>query len=369
MDIHTHNYKVIILPPNLRPGFFDFDPVFKNIYWTDFRYYTILKTSLDDGKTTEFLRLPQYTSVKALAVDPLSRLLFIAEQKHGIRVVSLNTMKIAHVLTNNSRPTDIELDLIKRKLYWCDNSNKIEVADYDGSNRRIILSNITCYDEIALDTSRNVIYWPNRFAGRIERVNFDGSNRQNITVANGTIIFKMEVDGVMLYYTDYRASSVMAVPVSGGFPHQIGKDGFGNFLAIKRNKEDYSNTDANNGCLLNNGGCEHICVPLSTKNSRTCFCTDGYNSSANGSCIGYPLKVRLSGANNTNEGRVEVTIDNGATWGTVCINGFGVDEANVICKMLGMASDRSVPQSSFKPASSSQHLIISGLNCGGNESA
>ncbi|KAH3788504.1 hypothetical protein DPMN_166648 [Dreissena polymorpha] len=242
--------------------------------------------------------MPKFTIVIALEVDPLARLMFFADQRRGINAVSLNTMKIVHVITNITYPIDIELDLIKRKLYWCDNTNKIEVADYDGSNRRTILSSSYCSQGIALDAIRNVIYWPNGYAGSIEKVNFDGSNRQNITLANVNYILGMAVDGNMIYYAIYNGRSVWAIPVSGGYPHQIGKDEFGTFYEIKKNKKDYNNTDASNGCLHNNGGCDHICVPLSNEKKRTCFCTDGYNSSSNGSsCIGYPLKVRLAGAN------------------------------------------------------------------------
>jgi len=44
--------------------------------------------------------------------------------------------------------------------------------------------------------------------------------------------------------------------------------------------------------------------------------------------------VRLVGGNTISEGQLEVQNKHGV-WGTVCGNGFGRNEANVVCKMLG----------------------------------
>lgn len=49
------------------------------------------------------------------------------------------------------------------------------------------------------------------------------------------------------------------------------------------------------------------------------------------------MMVRLAGTGNINQGRVEVSIDNGATWGTVCDNYFDDNEATVVCKSLGLS--------------------------------
>ena len=47
----------------------------------------------------------------------------------------------------------------------------------------------------------------------------------------------------------------------------------------------------------------------------------------------YPGMIRLQGGNFVNEGRVEVYCN--GHWGTICDDGFGSDDANIICKQLG----------------------------------
>lgn len=48
------------------------------------------------------------------------------------------------------------------------------------------------------------------------------------------------------------------------------------------------------------------------------------------------IQIRLrGGSNNQTEGRVEIFYNN--TWGTVCDDYFGAQEAAVICRMLGLS--------------------------------
>ena len=47
-----------------------------------------------------------------------------------------------------------------------------------------------------------------------------------------------------------------------------------------------------------------------------------------------PLKVRLRGSSNHNEGRVEVEYY--GIWGTICDNKWSSADAAVVCRMLGL---------------------------------
>ena len=47
-----------------------------------------------------------------------------------------------------------------------------------------------------------------------------------------------------------------------------------------------------------------------------------------------PLKVRLAGSSNPNEGRVEVKYY--GRWGTICDDSWSSADAAVVCRMLGL---------------------------------
>ncbi|XP_041471784.1 leucine-rich repeat-containing protein 4-like [Lytechinus variegatus] len=64
------------------------------------------------------------------------------------------------------------------------------------------------------------------------------------------------------------------------------------------------------------------------------------------------------------EGRVEVRIN--GTWGTLCDNGFDINDAHVICRSLGLTGALgTTPLSEFGPSSLNIHAID--LQCNGNE--
>ncbi|XP_066275077.1 uncharacterized protein [Branchiostoma lanceolatum] len=58
------------------------------------------------------------------------------------------------------------------------------------------------------------------------------------------------------------------------------------------------------------------------------------------------LEIRLVGGASANEGRVEIRLGNGG-WGTICDDGFDIEDANVICRQLGYGSAKSYHGSAF----------------------
>ncbi|XP_060064613.1 deleted in malignant brain tumors 1 protein-like [Ylistrum balloti] len=67
--------------------------------------------------------------------------------------------------------------------------------------------------------------------------------------------------------------------------------------------------------------------------------------------------VKLIGGRTFNRGRVEI-LQNGE-WGTICDNGFGVEEARTICNMLGYKNGH--PYSFFDPSNGS--IYVDNLEC------
>ncbi|XP_071495979.1 uncharacterized protein, partial [Diadema antillarum] len=76
------------------------------------------------------------------------------------------------------------------------------------------------------------------------------------------------------------------------------------------------------------------------------------------------LDVRLAGANSDRQGRVEVYYD--GAWGTVCDDDWDIDDANVVCRMLGFPGAQSALLSAHF-GDGSGDIVLDNVACNGSE--
>ncbi|XP_061079261.1 uncharacterized protein LOC133114081 [Conger conger] len=76
--------------------------------------------------------------------------------------------------------------------------------------------------------------------------------------------------------------------------------------------------------------------------------------------------LRLVGSNRSSEGRVEVY--HGGEWGTVCDDGWDMNEAQVVCRLLGFSGAQSVVEGGIY-GSGSGTIWLDDLDCKGTESS
>ncbi|XP_033112971.1 scavenger receptor cysteine-rich domain superfamily protein-like isoform X2 [Anneissia japonica] len=77
------------------------------------------------------------------------------------------------------------------------------------------------------------------------------------------------------------------------------------------------------------------------------------------------IKVRLQDGPNTMEGRVEIFFN--GEWGTVCDDGWSIEEAAVVCRQLGNYDVRSAKCCSEYPSKISGTIHLDDVYCQGNE--
>ncbi|KAL4219354.1 scavenger receptor [Mactra antiquata] len=78
------------------------------------------------------------------------------------------------------------------------------------------------------------------------------------------------------------------------------------------------------------------------------------------------VQVRLVNGSSTSNGRVEVFYNN--TWGTVCDDGFGTYDAQVVCRMLGFQTANSIPVARATYGQGTGPILLDDLTCLGSES-
>ncbi|XP_066506953.1 lysyl oxidase homolog 2A [Hoplias malabaricus] len=87
--------------------------------------------------------------------------------------------------------------------------------------------------------------------------------------------------------------------------------------------------------------------------------------------MGFNSRLRLNGGRNPSEGRVEVLAErNGSlVWGTVCSESWGVMEAMVVCRQLGLGFASQAFQETWywSGDASADAVVMSGVRCSGTE--
>ncbi|KAK1342425.1 hypothetical protein QTO34_015190 [Cnephaeus nilssonii] len=87
--------------------------------------------------------------------------------------------------------------------------------------------------------------------------------------------------------------------------------------------------------------------------------------------MGFQKKLRLNGGRNPFEGRVEVLVErNGSlVWGTVCGENWGIVEAMVVCRQLGLGFASNAFQETWywQENINANKVVMSGVKCSGTE--
>ena len=83
----------------------------------------------------------------------------------------------------------------------------------------------------------------------------------------------------------------------------------------------------------------------------------------------YNGNLRLTGGSNYRNGRIEIFIEPNNTWGTVCSDGWDDQDAQVVCRQLGLGTNGGTVLLGFSPSTPLLVPIwLNNVNCNGSES-
>ena len=154
--------------------------------------------------------------------DLVNRVIYWSEVALGlIRRVSFdnsfNGSAVETIVTGLSRPEQIAVDWINRKLYWTDHGRRvIERSDLDGRNIELFF-NGTYPQALAIDPFHKTIYWTDLQAGLIERAPMTGYFKHSIVAVANPSGLTIDYDNNLLYWTDRDFNQILSCDLGGNY--------------------------------------------------------------------------------------------------------------------------------------------------------
>ncbi|GFU58759.1 low-density lipoprotein receptor-related protein 5 [Nephila pilipes] len=265
----------------------DYDPVEKQIYWTDDEARAIRRARLN-GTGQEDLITTEVHHPDGIAVDWIARNIYWTDTgTDRIEVARLNgTSRKILITADLDEPRAIAVDPPEGYMYWTDWGAvpKIEKAALDGSQRVVLISSgLGWPNGLSIDYKERKLYWGDAKTDKIESSNLDGTDRRELVSDNLPHIYGFSLLGDYIYWTDWQRRSIERVHKVTGVIRDIIIDQLPDLMGLKAiNVHAIHGT---NPCAIDNGNCSHLCLNR-PGNNFTCSCPIGLElTSDNVTCI------------------------------------------------------------------------------------
>lgn len=255
----------------------DYDPVENFVYWSD-EEVNAIRRARQDGSGHMDIITTGIQHPDGLAIDWLAKNLYWTDTgTDRIEVCRLDGSHRKVIISEHlDEPRAIALAPSLGWMFWSDwneKSPKIERASLDGTERvQIVLTDLGWPNGIALDIDAKKIYWCDAKLDRIEVANMDGTERRIILEATLPHVFGLSLLGDYLYWTDWQRRSIDRAHKLTGSDRNVIVDQFPDLMGLKvvRLNEQHGTSL----CAHNNGGCSHLC--LNRPNDYVCRCSSDY---------------------------------------------------------------------------------------------
>ncbi|KAK6630731.1 hypothetical protein RUM44_002900 [Polyplax serrata] len=229
-----------------------------------------------------------------LALDWMTGNWYFLDDSREMIFLCNSTLRSCTIICDNDlgKPKGIALDPTKGYMFftrWSNNLAMLERALLDGTERTVLVNDKIVYPyEVAVDFPAQQIYWVDTHLDVIERIDYTGKNRKIVRkgypVQN---LFGITVFENNLFVTSWRNFSIIRLNKFNSDDYET----IGNFSrpfsihVVHRQKQP----TVDHPCMVNNGGCQHICVPSYRKGTAVaqCLCQTGYHQSK-GRCLMKP---------------------------------------------------------------------------------
>ncbi len=177
------------------------------MYWVDTDAGTLHRLV---GAKVENL-LPSVQNATSLALDTIHGKIYWTEKTNGrtgtLRRANFSGNANVELVKNlTSVPLSIALDTTNRKIYLANSWGKIQCLNFDGSNfQPNLITDLESPKQIAVDGVDGKVYWTEQTGdttGKIRRANLDGSNVQLVKETSVPLSLALDTTNRKIYVTN-----------------------------------------------------------------------------------------------------------------------------------------------------------------------
>jgi sugar lactone lactonase YvrE len=297
--------KNAIRPINVnRPLMMDYNPLNGNLYYSDLRERAVMEVNLLGGQTRTIragLRYPE-----GVAVDPSAGVVYYCDREMNIiGAVTIEQGWNAVIIKSGlDEPRALALDIADRRIYWTDWGTTAHIgrAFMSGEEREtIIQTGLGWPNAIVLDVENKKMYWSDAKFDKIEVANMNGTGRRILAQFSNKIHpFGLAIWNNSIYWTDWQKTGIARIQLSDStsqsdlsteslsYKYPVLDDRGGGLALVSASQKIVPSKCADNGGCI--GG--SVCLPDVTE--RRCVCHYGVYNDTNNQCEVPPTFIVIS---------------------------------------------------------------------------
>nr|XP_006825084.1 PREDICTED: low-density lipoprotein receptor-related protein 4-like [Saccoglossus kowalevskii] len=325
IDLSVNNNKRTIYSGIQRAVAVGVDYADNELFWSDVEERAIYRGSID-GQVAPIANLSDLGRPNGIAIDWITNHIYWTDGLYGtIDVADYNGDNRRTLLYSLSNPRSITLDPVDGIMFWTDQgSNTIESANMDGSNpQSLVNTGLYWPNEIVYDSQSKTLYWIDGYYHNIKSLEYGVSTTPtevaDLSTVSTDIMFGLGMIGNSLYFSVWNVSSIWSV-IPGYDPVLVTSDGLADEVFGLAVSDASIQTETSNGCTNRSPSCSHICLPDGL-NSGSCACpsfdeltlsSDGYSCELSDDfllyCAGNDGQIRMKSLDGDPDGR-SIVID------------------------------------------------------------